>query len=49
MRQPGRAFRSSGAQVLHRDPRDWLAALRAIEVELLEEIDALDAMLAEGD
>jgi hypothetical protein len=33
---------------VHRNPRELLADLRAIEAELLEEIDALDAMLAEG-
>lgn len=38
----------SKSQAVHRDPRELLAELRAIEAELLEEIDALDAMLAEG-
>jgi type I restriction enzyme M protein len=38
----------SKSQAVHRDPRALLAELRAIEAELLEEIDALDAMLAEG-
>ena len=38
----------SKAQAVHRDPRELLGELRAIEAELLEEIDALDAMLAEG-
>jgi type I restriction enzyme M protein len=38
----------SKAQAVHRNPRELLAELRAIEAELLEEIDALDAMLAEG-
>jgi len=33
--------------VLHRDPREWLEALRAIEVALLREIDAQHAMLGE--
>ena len=37
----------SRAQAVHRDPRELLAELRAIEAELLEEIDALDAMLEE--
>ena len=39
----------SKAQAVHRDPRELLAELRAIEAELLEEIDALDAMLAEAE
>ena len=38
----------SKSQAVHRNPRELLAELRAIEAELLEEIDALDAMLAEG-
>ena len=43
----GRYRPLSKAQAVHRDPRELLAELRAIETELLEEIDALDAMLAE--
>ena len=38
----------SKSQAVHRNPRELLAELRAIEAELLEEIDALDAMLADG-
>jgi len=46
--QPAGRYRPlSKAQAVHRDPREWLAELRAIETELLEEVDALDAMLAE--
>lgn len=36
------------SQAVHRDPRELLAELRAIEAELLAEIDALDAILAEA-
>jgi type I restriction enzyme M protein len=42
----GRYRPLSKTQAVHRDPRELLAELRAIEAELLEEIDALDAMLA---
>ena len=45
----GRYRPLSKSQAVHRNPRELLAELRAIEVELLEEIDALDAMLAEGE
>lgn len=44
----GRYRPLSKSQAVHRNPRELLAELRAIEAELLEEIDALDAMLAEG-
>ena len=37
----------SRVQAEHRDPRELLAELRAVETEILEELDALDAMLAE--
>jgi type I restriction enzyme M protein len=43
----GRYRPLSRAQAVHRDPRELLTELRAIEMELLEEIDALDAMLVE--
>jgi type I restriction enzyme M protein len=43
----GRYRPLSKAQAAHRDPRELLAELRAIETEILEEIGALDAMLAE--
>ena len=42
----GRYRPLSKTQVEHRNPRELLAELRATEMELLAEIDELDAMLA---